>query len=167
MLKRHERRFPRYNVDLSHKLRVNGDCRTRVALIGYVLMEIVACNVHSTMQSPCYALIRRIFHLYNHIRFHTFSSVKIIINFQLTNSMAYRTQRFNVAFTSALQEVRGPVWCFWTRCFYSEGQIMEMKVVGRRRTQLFDDLRNRRRYLELKEEAVDRKKWKRQFIIRT
>jgi hypothetical protein len=30
-----------------------------------------------------------------------------------------------------------------------------MKGVGRRRTQLLDDLRNRRRYWELKEEAED------------
>ena len=34
-----------------------------------------------------------------------------------------------------------------------EGQIMEVKRVGRRRTQLFDDLRNRRRYWELNKEA--------------
>jgi len=32
-----------------------------------------------------------------------------------------------------------------------------VKGVGRRRTQLLDDLRNRRRYWELKEEAEDRK----------
>ena len=35
-----------------------------------------------------------------------------------------------------------------------------MKAVGRRRTQPLEDLRNRRRYLELKEEAEDRKRWK-------
>ena len=40
-----------------------------------------------------------------------------------------------------------------------EGQMMEVKGVGRRRTQLLDDLRNRRRYRELKEEAEDRKGW--------
>ena len=34
-----------------------------------------------------------------------------------------------------------------------EGQMTEVKVVGRRRTQLLDDLRDRRRYWELKEEA--------------
>ena len=39
-----------------------------------------------------------------------------------------------------------------------EGQITEMTGVGRRRTQLLDDLRNRRRYWELKEEAENRKK---------
>ena len=38
-----------------------------------------------------------------------------------------------------------------------EGQMTEVKGVGRRRTQLLDDLRNRRRYWELKEEAEDRK----------
>ena len=32
-----------------------------------------------------------------------------------------------------------------------------MKGVGRRRTQLLDDLRKRRRYWELKEEAEDQK----------
>ena len=37
------------------------------------------------------------------------------------------------------------------------GHMTEMKGVGRRRTQLLDDLRNRRRYWELKEEAEDRK----------
>ena len=34
---------------------------------------------------------------------------------------------------------------------------MEVKGVGRRRTQLLDDLRDRRTYWELKEEAEDRK----------
>jgi hypothetical protein len=44
-----------------------------------------------------------------------------------------------------------------------------VKEVGRRRrrTQLLDDLRNRRSYWELNEEAEDRKRWRRQFIIRT
>ena len=42
-----------------------------------------------------------------------------------------------------------------------EEQMTELKGVGRRKTQLLDDLRNRRRYWELKE---DRKRWKRQFI---
>ena len=48
-----------------------------------------------------------------------------------------------------------------------EGQMTEVKEVGRRRrrTQLLDDLRNRRSYWELNEEAEDRKRWKRQFII--
>ena len=49
-----------------------------------------------------------------------------------------------------------------------EGQITEVKRVGRRRrTQLLDDLRNRRRYWEVKVEAEDREKWRRQFINRT
>ena len=47
-----------------------------------------------------------------------------------------------------------------------EGQMTEVKGVGRRRTQLLDDLRNRRRYCELKEETEDRKIWKGQFISR-
>ena len=42
----------------------------------------------------------------------------------------------------------------------------EMKVVGRR-TQFLDDLRNRRRYWELEEEAGDQEEWRRQFINRT
>ena len=41
-----------------------------------------------------------------------------------------------------------------------EGQMTEVKGV-RRRTQLLDDLRNRRRYWELKEEAEDKKIWRR------
>ena len=45
-----------------------------------------------------------------------------------------------------------------------EGQMLEVKVVGRRRTQLLNDLRNGKRYSELKEKAKDRKRWKRQFI---
>ena len=45
-----------------------------------------------------------------------------------------------------------------------EGQMMEVKGVGRRRTQLLDDLRNKRRYWELTEEAEDRKRWRRLFI---
>ena len=50
-----------------------------------------------------------------------------------------------------------------------EGQMMEVKGVGRRRrrTQLLNDLRNKRRYWELKEEAEDRKRWRRQFSNRT
>jgi hypothetical protein len=48
-----------------------------------------------------------------------------------------------------------------------EGQMTEVKGVGRRITQLLDDLRHRRRYWELKEEPEDRKRWKRQFIIQT
>ena len=44
--------------------------------------------------------------------------------------------------------------------------MTEMKGEGRR-TQLLDDLRNRRRYWEIKEEAEDKKIWKRQFINQT
>ena len=47
-----------------------------------------------------------------------------------------------------------------------EGQLAEVKGVGRRSTQLLDDLRNRKGYWELKEEVEDRKRWKRQFIKR-
>jgi hypothetical protein len=48
-------------------------------------------------------------------------------------------------------------------CFLNdstEGQMTEVKGVGRRKTQSLEDLRNRRRYWELKEEAEDRKRWK-------
>ena len=38
--------------------------------------------------------------------------------------------------------------------------IEEVKVVGRRSTQLSGDLRYRRRYWKLKEEAEDRNRWK-------
>ena len=41
-----------------------------------------------------------------------------------------------------------------------EGQITEVKRIGRRRRKFIDDLRNRRRYWELKEEAEDRNRWK-------
>jgi hypothetical protein len=44
-------------------------------------------------------------------------------------------------------------------CFFHyaiEGQILEVKGVGRRITQLLDDLRSRRIYWELKEEDEDR-----------
>jgi hypothetical protein len=37
--------------------------------------------------------------------------------------------------------------------------MTEVKRVGRR-TQFIDDLRNKRRYWELKEEAEDRNRWK-------
>ena len=46
----------------------------------------------------------------------------------------------------------------------NEGQMMEVKGVGRTRTQVLDDMRNRRKYWELKEEAEDRNRWRRQFI---
>ena len=43
--------------------------------------------------------------------------------------------------------------------------MTEVKVVGRRRRkQLIDDLRNRRRYWELKKKAVDLNRWNQQFI---
>ena len=45
-----------------------------------------------------------------------------------------------------------------------EGKMTEVKGVGRRRTQLLGDLRNKRRYWELKREDENLKKWKRQFI---
>jgi len=48
-----------------------------------------------------------------------------------------------------------------------EGEMMEVTEVARRRTQLLDDLRNRRRYWELKEEAEDRKRWRLHFINQT
>ena len=47
-----------------------------------------------------------------------------------------------------------------------EGQMTEVKVVGRIRTQILDGLRNTR-YWELKEKAEDRKRLKQQFINRT
>ena len=40
------------------------------------------------------------------------------------------------------------------------GQMTEVKGVGRRRTQFLDDLRNGRRYWELKAETEDRNRWK-------
>ena len=43
--------------------------------------------------------------------------------------------------------------------------MTEARRVGRRRTQLLDDLRDRRRYWELKKEAEDRKRWRRQSNI--
>ena len=48
-----------------------------------------------------------------------------------------------------------------------EGQMTEVKGVGRRTTQHIYDLGNRRKYWELKGEAEDRKTWRRQFINRT
>ena len=48
-----------------------------------------------------------------------------------------------------------------------EGQMTKVKGVGRRITHLLDNLRNRRRYWELKEETEDRKRWIRVFINRT
>ena len=41
-----------------------------------------------------------------------------------------------------------------------EGQITDVKGVGRRRTELVDDLRSKRRYWKLKEESEDRKNGK-------
>ena len=45
--------------------------------------------------------------------------------------------------------------------------MTQMKGVGRRRTQLLDDLRNRRRYWELREKLNIEKRWRRQFISQT
>ena len=52
-------------------------------------------------------------------------------------------------------------------CDVIEREMTEVKGVGIKRTQILDDLGNRRRYSELKEKAEDRKRWKRQFINRT
>ena len=45
-----------------------------------------------------------------------------------------------------------------------ERQMTEVKRVGRRRSPLLDDLRNRRRYWDLKEEAEDQNRQKRQSL---
>ena len=48
-----------------------------------------------------------------------------------------------------------------------EGQMMEVKGVGRRRSQILDYFKNRRKYWGLKEEDQDRKRCKRQLFSRT
>ena len=47
-----------------------------------------------------------------------------------------------------------------------EGQMTEVKGVRKRWTQLLDDLRNRKRYWALEEEAEDCNRYKQQFINR-
>ena len=47
-----------------------------------------------------------------------------------------------------------------------EGCMVEEKGIGRR-TNILDDLRNRKILWELKKEAEDEEKWKRQFITQT
>ena len=49
----------------------------------------------------------------------------------------------------------------------NEGRMTEVKGIGRRITQLLDDLRNRRRFWKLNEEGKGRKRWKWQFINQT
>jgi hypothetical protein len=44
-----------------------------------------------------------------------------------------------------------------------EGKIEMMGKRGRRRKQLLDDLKEKRRYWELKEEALDRTLWRTRF----
>jgi hypothetical protein len=44
-----------------------------------------------------------------------------------------------------------------------EGRIEVMGRRGRRRKQLLDDLKEKRRYCELKEEALDRTVWRNRF----
>jgi hypothetical protein len=39
--------------------------------------------------------------------------------------------------------------------------MTEVKGVGRRRTELLDEFRNRRRYWKLKEKAKNRRRWNR------
>ena len=45
--------------------------------------------------------------------------------------------------------------------------MTDVKGARKRRTKFLDDLRNRRRCWELKEEAEDQKRRKRQFVNRT
>jgi hypothetical protein len=44
-----------------------------------------------------------------------------------------------------------------------EGRIEMMRRRGRRREQLLDDLKEKRRYWKLKEEALDRTLWRSRF----
>ena len=48
-----------------------------------------------------------------------------------------------------------------------ERQMTEQKGIGGIETQLFDKLRNKRRYRELTDEMGDNKRWKRQFMSST
>ena len=62
---------------------------------------------------------------------------------------------------------RKPNWILRRNCLLQdviERQMTKMKGVERRKTQLLDDLRNRRRYWELKEEAEDGNRCTQQFI---
>ena len=52
-------------------------------------------------------------------------------------------------------------------CLLRDATEGQMTGVGSRTTQLLDDIRNRRRYWELKEKVEDRKRWRRQFINQT
>ena len=44
-----------------------------------------------------------------------------------------------------------------------KGQIEVTRIRGRRRKKLLDDLKNRRGYCQLKEEALDRTMWRNRF----
>ena len=46
---------------------------------------------------------------------------------------------------------------------HKEGAYFDMVQKGRRRKKLLDDLKDRRGYCELKEEAVDRTVWRNRF----
>ena len=51
----------------------------------------------------------------------------------------------------------------WYLCFWKEGQIEVTRRLGRRCKKLLDDLKDRRGYCQLKEEAVDRTRWRNRF----
>jgi hypothetical protein len=45
-----------------------------------------------------------------------------------------------------------------------EGKLQgRIEIIGRRRKQLLDDLKEKRRYWKLKEEAIDRTMWRTRF----
>ena len=56
---------------------------------------------------------------------------------------------------------------YFISIYLFEGQMTEVKEIGRKRTQLLHYFRNIRTYWELKEKPEDRKRRKRQFINRT
>jgi hypothetical protein len=66
---------------------------------------------------------------------------------------AYPAYIINLYFTKLKQVIEGKI----------KGRIEVTRIRGRRRKQLLDDLGDRRGYSHLKEEALDRIKWRNRF----
>ena len=56
-----------------------------------------------------------------------------------------------------------PIYIYIYIYIYRKGQIEVTRRRGRRRKKLLDDLKDRRGYCQLKEEALDRTMWRNRF----
>ena len=114
-------------------------------------------------QRPGYKkIVAKVFgELWNVVLEENEEGIKVSESNQWTSSWTYRTEEDISKYKILRIKANWITHILRRNCFLHdaiEGRMMKMKGMGRRRTQLLDDLRNGERYWELKEEAEDRKK---------